>query len=146
MRGWLVGATLRQFFDLLGASYNESDSVDIAYRIAAGMAVKEGARRAEPTLLEPVMKLEVVVPEDYMGEIINDINTRRGKIERIDMHGQLRVIDAFAPLSEMFGYATAVRSLSQGRATHTLQFHHYDAVPRAITENIVARLTGRIWS
>ncbi len=132
--------------DLLGASYNESDSVDIAYRIAAGMAVKEGARRAEPTLLEPVMKLEVVVPEDYMGEIINDINTRRGKIERIDMHGQLRVIDAFAPLSEMFGYATAVRSLSQGRATHTLQFHHYDAVPRAITENIVARLTGRIWS
>jgi elongation factor G len=92
------------------------------------------------------MKLEVVVPEDYMGEIINDINTRRGKIERIDMHGQLRVIDAFAPLSEMFGYATAVRSLSQGRATHTLQFHHYDAVPRAIAENIVARLTGRIWS
>jgi elongation factor G len=128
---------------LVDGGYNENDSVELAYRIAAGMAVKDGARKAEPTLLEPVMKLEVVVPDEYMGDIINDINGRRGKIDRIDMQGLLRVIDAFVPLAEVFGYATGLRSLSQGRASHTLQFHHYDIVPRNITENIVARLSGR---
>lgn len=130
---------------LTGGSYSEADSVDVAYRIAATMAVKDGARKAEPTLLEPIMKLEVVVPDEYMGDIIGDINGRRGKIDRIDMQGQLRVIDAHVPLSEVFGYATGVRSLSQGRASHTLQFSHYDQVPKAITDTIVARLTGRLY-
>lgn len=130
---------------LVGSSYNEADSVDVAYRIAATVAVKDGARKAEPTLLEPIMKLEVVVPEEYMGDIINDINSRRGKIDGIGMQGQLRVIDAHVPLSEVFGYATGMRSLSQGRASHTLQFSHYDQVPRSITETIVARLTGRLY-
>lgn len=129
---------------LIGGSFNESDSADLAYRIAANMAVKDGARKAEPTLLEPVMKLEVVVPEEYMGDVINDINSRRGKIDKIDARSQLRVIDAFVPLSSVFGYATGLRSITQGRASHTLQFHHYDLVPRNITEGIVGRLMGRI--
>ncbi|TAL39238.1 MAG: elongation factor G [Spirochaetes bacterium] len=129
---------------LVGGSYNESEAVDVAYRIAATMAVKDGARKGESTLLEPVMKLELVVPDEYMGEVINDVNTRRGKIEKIDVRGQLKVIDALVPLSEMFGYATSLRSLSQGRASHTLQFSHYDLVPKTITETIVARLMGRI--
>ncbi len=129
---------------LAGGSFQETDSVDVAYRIAANMAVKDGARRAEPALLEPIMKLEIVVPDEYMGDIINDINSRRGRIEKIDMRKGIRVIDAFVPLSEVFGYATGLRSLSQGRASHTLQFHHYDVVPRNITENILGRLMGRI--
>lgn len=129
---------------LIGGSYDEHDSVDSAYRIAANMALKEGARKAESALLEPIMKLEVVVPDEYTGEIINDINTRRGKMEKLDMRGELRVIDAYVPLAEVFGYATSVRSLSQGRASHTLQFSHYDVVPRDITDNIVGRIMGRV--
>lgn len=130
---------------LIGASYDESDSIDIAYRIAATMAVKDGARKADPSLLEPVMKLEVVVPDEYTGDIINDINSRRGKIEKIDLRGQLKVIDAYVPLSEIFGYATGLRSISQGRASHTLLFDHYDLVPRNITDAIIGRLTGRLY-
>ncbi|RPI97294.1 MAG: elongation factor G, partial [Spirochaetales bacterium] len=129
---------------LVGGSFDEADSAEMAYRIAATMAVKDGSRKAEPTLLEPIMKLEVVVPDEYMGDIISDINSRRGKIDGIDMQGQLRVIDAHVPLSEVFGYATGVRSLSQGRASHTLQFSHYDQVPKTITDTIVARLMGRL--
>jgi elongation factor G len=106
------------------------------------MALREGARKAAPTLMEPVMKLEVVCPDEHTGDIINDINSRRGRIEGIDMRGNLKVIDAFVPLSEVFGYATSVRSMSQGRATHTLQVSHYEAVPREITERIVGRISG----
>ncbi len=130
--------------NLIGGSYVDSSSIESAYRIAANMAVREGARKGEPTLLEPIMKLEVVVPEEYMGDVINDINSRRGKVDGINLQGNLRVIEAHVPLSEVFGYATAVRSLSQGRASHTLQFDHYDIVPQNITENIVGRLMGRI--
>lgn len=129
---------------LIGGSYDEHDSVDSAYRIAANMALKDGARKAESALLEPIMKLEVVVPDEYTGEIINDINIRRGKMEKLDMRGELRVIDAYVPLAEVFGYATSVRSLSQGRASHTLQFSHYDVVPRDITDTIVGRIMGRV--
>ncbi len=128
--------------ELIGGSYNEASSVPSAYRIAAAMALREGARRAAPTLMEPVMKLEVVCPDEHTGDVINDINSRRGRIEGIDMRGNLKVIDAFVPLSEVFGYATSVRSMSQGRATHTLQVSHYEAVPREITERIVGRISG----
>ncbi len=129
---------------LVGGSYDENDSVDLAYRIAANLALKEGVRKAEPALLEPIMKLEVVVPDEYTGDVINDINTKRGKLDKLDMLGKLRVIDAYVPLAEVFGYATSVRSLSQGRASHTLQFSHYDVVPRDITDTIVGRIIGRI--
>ncbi|HOS41537.1 MAG TPA: elongation factor G [Spirochaetota bacterium] len=128
---------------LTGGSYRENDSVDVAYRIAANMALKDGARRADASLLEPVMKLEVVVPDEYTGDVINDLNSRRGKMERLDMRAGLKIIDAHVPLSEVFGYATAVRSLTQGRASYTLQFSHYDVVPRNVMEGIVARITGR---
>ncbi len=128
--------------ELIGGSYNEASSVPSAYRIAAAMALREGARRAAPTLMEPVMKLEVVCPDEHTGDVINDINSRRGRIEGIDIRGNLKVIDAFVPLSEVFGYATSVRSMSQGRATHTLQVSHYEAVPREITERVVGRISG----
>ncbi len=127
---------------LIGGSYNDS-SVDTAYRIAANMAFKEGANKGASTLLEPVMKLEVVTLDEYTGEIINDINTRRGRIEKIDIRKQFKVIDASVPLSEMFGYATSLRSLSQGRASHTLQFSHFEAVPGNIIEKIIGRVMGK---
>ncbi|MBN2401721.1 MAG: elongation factor G [Spirochaetes bacterium] len=129
---------------LIGGSYNESGSVDAAYRIAANLAVKDGAQKGHPTLLEPIMKLEVVSPDEYTGDVINDINIRRGKIEKIDIRKQLKVIEVSVPLSEMFGYATGLRSLTQGRASHTLQFSHYDLVPANIIEKIIGRITGAI--
>ena len=127
---------------LTGGSYDEAASLGTAYRIAASMAMKEGARKASPTLMEPIMKLEVVCPDEYTGDIINDINSRRGRIEGLNIRGTLKVIDAFVPLSEVFGYATSVRSMSQGRASHTLQVSHYEAVPKEITDRIIGRMTG----
>jgi elongation factor G len=127
---------------LIGGSYSELTSVSMAYRIAANMAFKDGARKALPTLMEPVMKLEVVCPDEYTGDVINDINSRRGRIESLNIRGDLKVIDAFVPLSEVFGYATSVRSMSQGRATHTLQVSHYEVVPKEITDRIIGRMTG----
>ncbi|HNW30371.1 MAG TPA: elongation factor G [Spirochaetota bacterium] len=127
---------------LTGGSYNETSSIPMAYRIAANNAFKEGARKAGPALMEPVMKLEVVCPDEYTGDIINDINSRRGRIENINIRGMLKVVDAFVPLSEVFGYATSVRSMSQGRATHTLQVSHYEIVPKEITDRIIGRMTG----
>lgn len=129
---------------LIKAEFNELKSTELAYRIAANMALKDGVREAKPFLMEPVMKLEIVSPEDYTGEIINDLNSRRGKIENIDFKGNLKVIDALIPLSEAFGYATAVRSMSQGRATHTLQYSHYDLVPEAVMNRILGRMSGLV--
>ncbi len=127
---------------LIGGSFRENESVDVAYRIAANNCLKEGVRKASPTLMEPIMKLEVVSPDEYMGDIINDLSSRRGKIEGIAMRGKLKVIDGLVPLSEMFGYATSVRSMSQGRAQHTLQFSRYETVPDEITDRIIGRLRG----
>jgi elongation factor G len=130
---------------LTGGSYDEATSINMGYRIAANIALKEGARKAAPTLMEPVMKLEVVCPDEYMGDVINDINSRRGRIENINIRRSLKVVDAFVPLSEVFGYATSVRSMSQGRATHTLQISHYEVVPKEITDRIIGRMTGVIY-
>ncbi len=127
---------------LTGGSYDEASSNGMAYRIAANMSLKEGARKAVPALMEPVMKLEVVCPDEYTGDVINDINSRRGRIEGLNIRGMLKVIDAFVPLSEVFGYATSVRSMSQGRASHTLQVSHYEIVPKEITDRIIGRMTG----
>jgi elongation factor G len=130
---------------LLKADYNELNSTESGYRIAANMALKEAVRKAAPTLMEPVMKLEVVCPEEYTGDIISDLNSRRGKIENIDYRGDLKVIDALIPLSETFGYATSIRSMSQGRATQTLQYSHYDNVPESIMNRIIGRISGLIY-
>jgi elongation factor G len=114
----------------------------MAFKIAGSMGFKEAARKAHPALLEPIMTLEVIVPEDYMGDVIGDLNSRRGKIQGMKGRGTAQVIAAEVPLSEMFGYATDLRSKTQGRATFTMQFAHYDLVPKPIADQIVAKVQG----
>jgi elongation factor G len=127
---------------LTGGSSHEVDSSEIAFKIAGQMALREGARRADPVLLEPMMQIEVVTPEDYMGDVISDLTARRGKIERMDQRGPNQAIRALVPLAEMFGYATELRSRTQGRATYTMQFHSYQEVPAGIAKEIVAKVRG----
>ncbi len=127
------------------ASHFENDSNDLVFRIASNMAVKEACQGASPALLEPVMKLEVVCPDEYTGDVINDVNSRGGRIENIDMQGMLKVVKSYVPLAAMFGYATAVRSLSQGRASHTMQFDRYELVPENKAKAIIDRIMGRIY-
>jgi elongation factor G len=127
---------------LVDGSYHEVDSSEIAFKIAGQMALRDGAKKAHPVLLEPVMQVEVVTPEDYMGDVIADLTSRRGKIERMDQRATSQVIRAQVPLAEMFGYATDVRSKTQGRATYTMQFHSYQEVPASIAETIVAKVRG----
>ena len=128
---------------LYDGSYHEVDSNEMAFKIAASMAFKEAARRASPVLLEPVMSVEVVVPEEFMGTIIGDLNSRRGRIEGIEHRAGSQVIKAMVPLSEMFGYATNMRSSTQGRATYSMHFARYEEVPRSEAEEIVAKTQGR---
>jgi len=113
---------------LINAELREGISSELAYRIAASMAVKEGCEKAGPVLLEPIMAIDVMVPEDFMGEVIGDLNARRGKLENVLPKGKVSVIKAHVPLKEMFGYSTSLRSASQGRGTFTMQFSHYDQV------------------
>ena len=122
---------------VLDGSYHEVDSSEIAFKIAASLAFKEAVRKAKPVLMEPIMKLEITTPEEYTGNIIADLNARRAKIESLESRGHLRVIIAKVPLSETFGYATVLRSLSQGRASYTMQFSHYQEVPDKIAEKII---------
>ena len=129
---------------LVDGSYQEVDSTAVAYKIAASLAFREAAAKASPVLLEPVMKLEVVTPDEYLGDLVGDLNARRGKIEGLEMRSGSRVIKAQVPLAEMFGYATAMRTQSQGRGVFTMEFAQYDRVPAAVQEVIVARVEGRI--
>jgi elongation factor G len=123
-------------------SYHDVDSSEMAYKIAGSMAVKEAAKRASPVLLEPVMSVEVVTPEDYMGDVIGDLSSRRGKIEGMEQRGTTQVVRALVPLADMFGYATDLRSRTQGRATYTMQFSAYHEVPDSIGREIIARARG----
>ena len=127
---------------LLDGSYHEVDSSEMAFKIAGSIGFKNAAAKAQPVLLEPVMKLEVVVMDEYMGDVIGDLNSRRGRIEELEPRGNTQVIHALAPLSEMFGYATGLRSITQGRGTFTMQFSNYAEVPQNIAEGIVARRCG----
>jgi len=127
---------------LLDGSYHEVDSSEIAFKIAGSMAFKEAVGKAFPVLLEPIMAVEVVVPEEFMGEVIGDISSRRGKVLGMDTRPAAQVIDARVPLAEMFGYATDLRSMTQGRATYTMQFSHYEPVPATISEEISAKAVG----
>ncbi|HWR71865.1 MAG TPA: elongation factor G [Nitrospirota bacterium] len=127
---------------LIDGSYHDVDSSEMAFKIAGSMGFKEGAAKASPVLLEPIMAVEVVCPEEYMGDIIGDLNSRRGRVQGMNMRGSARVISAQVPLSEMFGYATDIRSKTQGRATYTMQFAHYEEVPRNIAEQIIAKVKG----
>jgi elongation factor G len=123
-------------------SYHDVDSSEMAFKIAGSIGFKEGAAKAGPVLLEPMMVVEVVVPEEYMGEVIGDINSRRGKVMSMDSRGGAQIINAHVPLSSMFGYATDLRSATQGRATYTMVFDHYEQVPKAISEEIIAKVKG----
>jgi len=128
---------------LTDGSFHAVDSSEIAFKIAGSMAVKDAVRKAKPALLEPVMAVEVVVPEAYMGDVISDLNARRGRIKDMNSHANVQVIRALVPLAEMFGYATDVRSATQGRATYTMHFHQYEQAPKAVGEEVVAKVTGR---
>jgi elongation factor G len=121
---------------LVDGSYHDVDSSEMAFKVAGSMAFKEAAKRAKPVLLEPIMAVEVVTPEEYMGDVIGNINSRRGQIEGMEPRGNAQVIRARVPLAEMFGYATDVRTMSQGRATYTMQFLHYAEVPHSIAEKL----------
>jgi elongation factor G len=127
---------------LTDGSYHDVDSSEMAFRIAGSMAVKDAAHKAQPTLLEPVMAVEVVTPEDYMGDVIGDLSSRRGKVEGMEQRGTSQVVRALVPLADMFGYATDLRSRTQGRATYTMQFSAYHQVPESIAREIVARARG----
>ncbi len=127
---------------LVFGSYHDVDSSEMAFRIAGSMAVKKAVRAADPVLLEPIMAVEVVTPDDYMGDVIGDLSSRRGRVEGMDQIGNNQVIRALVPLSEMFGYATDVRSRTQGRATYTMQFHAYQEVPDSIAAEIVRKVRG----
>jgi elongation factor G len=123
--------------ELVDGSYHDVDSSEMAFKIAGSMAVQEAARRADPTLLEPVMAVEVVTPEEFLGDVIGDLSRRRGKVQGQEPRGNAVAIQAFVPLGEMFGYATDLRSSTQGRATYTMQFERYEEVPTSIAEQIV---------
>ena len=127
---------------LVDGSYHEVDSSDLAFAIAGSLAFKDACKRASPVLLEPIMKVEIVVPEEYLGDVLGDISSRRGKVESMDLRGNARVIIAYVPLGEMFGYATTLRSLTQGRGTFIMQFSHYERVPMHLAEQIIKKAKG----
>jgi elongation factor G len=129
---------------LYDGSYHDVDSSEMAFKVAGSLAFQEAASRAKPVLLEPIMEVEAVTPEEYMGDVIGDLNSRRGKITHLEPRAGSQVITAYVPLAEMFGYATQLRSMTQGRATYTMQFDHYDEVPRNIADEIVTRAKGGV--
>ncbi len=127
---------------LYDGSYHDVDSNEMAFRIAASMALKNAAKKCDPVLLEPLMKVEVVIPEEYLGDIMGDITSRRGRVEGMEARGNAQVVKAFVPLSEMFGYATSLRSNTQGRGVYTMFFDHYEEVPKSIAEEIMKKNNG----
>jgi elongation factor G len=127
---------------LLDGAYHEVDSSEMAFKIAGSIAFKEAARKADPALLEPMMAVEVRTPEDNMGDVIGDLNARRGTIQAMEEAGGLRVVRAVVPLSEMFGYVGDLRSKTQGRASYTMQFDSYAEVPSNVAKEIIAKATG----
>jgi elongation factor G len=129
---------------LYDGSYHDVDSSEMSFKIAGSVGLKEAARKAKPVLLEPIMSVEVVVPEEYMGDVIGDLNSRRGRIEGLELRGTTQIIKSAVPLAEMFGYATELRSRTQGRGSFTMHFGKYEEVPGAIAEEIVSKVQGKI--
>jgi elongation factor G len=128
---------------LYDGSYHDVDSSEMAFKVAGSLAIKEAVRKAKPVLLEPIMTVEVVVPEQYMGDVIGDLNSRRGRIEGMQLRGTTQIIKAMVPLSEMFGYATELRSRTQGRGSFTMHFGKYEEVPGSLAEEIVSKVQGK---
>jgi len=125
--------------EVFDGSYHDVDSSEMAFKIAGSMGFKAACKKARPVLLEPIMSVEVVTPEDYMGEVVGDLNRRRGRINAMEQRGNARVVQADVPLAEMFGYATDLRSATQGRAAYTMQFKHYEEVPNSVAQEIMAK-------
>jgi elongation factor G len=141
--GPLIGSPLVDLkVSLVGGSYHQHDSTEMAFGVAATIALRKGAAKAEPILLEPIMALEVLVPEEYLGEVMNDLNGRRARITGVENRKEYQVVTAQAALAEMFGYSTDLRSATQGRATFTMQFINYDRVPDRIAETIINKIRG----
>jgi elongation factor G len=141
--GPLAGYEMRDLrVTLTDGSYHDVDSSEMAFKIAGSMGFKDATSRARPVLLEPIMSVEVVVPENYMGDVIGNLNSRRGKVERMEPRAGTQVITAKVPLASMFGYATDLRSMTQGRANYTMHFSHYDEAPKSVAEGIIARVQG----
>jgi elongation factor G len=128
---------------LYDGSYHEVDSSELAFKMAGSIALKQGISKAKPVLLEPIMKLEVVTPEQFLGDIIGDLNAKRGHVGTIDTQGEMYVIHCSIPLAEAFGYATRLRSLTQGRATHAMEFSHYQEVPPELTDQFSEKAMGK---
>ena len=136
--GILAGYPVIDFkVKLYDGSYHEVDSSEMAFKIAGSMAFKQAMEKASPVLLEPYMKVEITTPEEYLGDVMGDVNSRRGKIEGFSDRNGIKVVDSFVPLSEMFGYATTLRSMTQGRASYSMEFHHYEKVPNSVAEKIL---------
>ena len=127
---------------LFDGSYHDVDSSEMAFKVAASLALKEAAKKCNPVILEPIMKVEVVMPEEYLGDIMGDITARRGRVEGMEARGNAQVVSAQVPLSEMFGYATSLRSSTQGRGTYSMVFDHYEEVPKSISEEIIKKIKG----
>jgi elongation factor G len=124
---------------LYDGSFHEVDSSEMAFKIAASMALKDGVRKGHPQILEPIMKVEVTAPEEFLGSVLGDLNSRRGRVEGMEAVGNAQVVRAYVPLSNMFGYATDLRSTTQGRAAYSMEFNHYEALPRSIAEELIAK-------
>jgi hypothetical protein len=148
--GFLAGGGANSFLctlvdikaKLFDGSYHDVDSNEMAFKIAASMALKNAASKCKPVILEPIMKVEVVIPEDYLGDIMGDITSRRGRVEGMEARGNTQMVKAMVPLSEMFGYATSLRSNTQGRGTFSMHFDHYEEVPKSISEEIIKKNKG----
>jgi len=139
-RGVLAGYPLVDIkAKLFDGSYHDVDSSEMAFKIAASMALKNAASKCNPVILEPVMKVEVIIPEEYMGDIMGNITSRRGRVEGMEARGNAQVVRAMVPLSEMFGYATTLRSSTQGRGVFSMTFDHYEEVPKSISEEIIKK-------
>jgi elongation factor G len=128
---------------LFDGSFHDVDSSEVAFKIAASMAFKAGCKKASPNILEPMMKAEVITPEDWMGDVIGDLNSRRGRVTGMDDRAGMKIVGAEVPLAEMFGYSNDLRSKTQGRATYTMEFSHYEAVPNSIADEIIAKTSGQ---
>jgi elongation factor G len=128
---------------LFDGSFHDVDSSEMAFKVAGSMAFKEGARKADPVILEPIMAVEVVTPEEYMGDVMGDLNSRRGRIEGMNPRKDAQVIKAKVPLSEMFGYSTTLRSMTQGRAIYSMEISHYDEAPKSVAEQIIEKIRGK---
>jgi elongation factor G len=128
---------------LFDGSYHEVDSSEMAFKIAGSIAFKEAARKANPVLLEPIVDVEVVTPEEYMGDVMGDLSARRGKIEGLNARKDAQIIKSKVPLSEMFGYSTQLRSMTQGRAIYTMQFAYYEEVPQSVSDMIIEKVKGK---